>query len=414
MQPADHKPLIEKELVAHIKESLVVHEETYVAGAWEKFSATEEAKKKPILWTAFLRGAAAILLLGFVAFLFTHRESEDKHTQILTVKPTKTNPLPNPSLKPDETESLSTSKPFFANERKAIPALVKAQLTIATATDSSKRNETITIVQDQLFAVDAGDPGTPKSSNQGIAPIKKIEQKKPDIIDFLNNETKKNELAQVSLPEDRFTLGLVIAPSFGNSKKLNMGYGISMDYSLSEKISINSGLAYNQMTAGKTMHVPASTTSLVNSGGNAKNLESTEEQIVGVDIPLEIRYHFNKNIYANVGISAFAVIDQKKHNTFVQDKVVQNAPSGIAGPAGPAGSQSIGALVSERTTEKASPDVIGNNSFLGFYNFSVGYRKKISKRNAVSIEPFMKLPMKEVDKESLKLIGTGIKLKFDF
>ena len=53
-------------------------------------------------------------------------------------------------------------------------------------------------------------------------------------------------------------------------------------------------------------------------------------------------------------------------------------------------------------------------SYLGFYNFAFGYKTKISKKNAFAIEPFLKLPMREVKTENLRLIGTGVKLKFDF
>jgi hypothetical protein len=55
-----------------------------------------------------------------------------------------------------------------------------------------------------------------------------------------------------------------------------------------------------------------------------------------------------------------------------------------------------------------------NIPFLGFYNISVGYRQKINGKSGVALEPFLKVPMKNVTQENLKYMGTGIRLKFDF
>ncbi|RZL30310.1 MAG: hypothetical protein EOO96_18380, partial [Pedobacter sp.] len=72
MKPTEHKPPIEKELIAHIRESLVEHEESYQLGAWEKFNAPE--KKLRPFWLPFLQGAAAILIIGFIGFLILNKK----------------------------------------------------------------------------------------------------------------------------------------------------------------------------------------------------------------------------------------------------------------------------------------------------------------------------------------------------
>ncbi|RZK66962.1 MAG: hypothetical protein EOO92_24705, partial [Pedobacter sp.] len=71
-------------------------------------------------------------------------------------------------------------------------------------------------------------------------------------------------------------------------------------------------------------------------------------------------------------------------------------------------------IVSEKVTESAPASETESNNYIGFYNFSFGYKQKVAKDKSISIEPFMKVPMREVTKDNLRLMGTGVKLKFDF
>jgi hypothetical protein len=141
-----------------------------------------------------------------------------------------------------------------------------------------------------------------------------------------------------------------------------------------------------------------------------KDLESVEAKISGIDIPLEVKYHFSKKLYANVGVSAFAVIRHQQNNSYVEQKLVEREASFTAGNK----DSFTTFMVTEKTTEKAPEAEVSNDKYLGFYNFSFGYKQKISKSKSVSVEPFMKVPMKEVSKENLRLMGTGVRLKFDF
>ncbi|RZJ64204.1 MAG: hypothetical protein EOO47_27160, partial [Flavobacterium sp.] len=252
--------------------------------------------------------------------------------------------------------------------------------------------------------------------SQETVVIAKVEEPKTKIIDFLANETKNSTTKKADEKKaknnDRFTLGLVVAPSFGNVKRLNMGYGVSVDYKLSDKFALNSGLAYNQMAAAKGVinngQSDMASVSAIAKSSSTKSLESIEERVTGIDIPLEIKYNVSKNLYANVGVSAFAVINQKRNNTFLEERIVQQS-------AGLSSANSFSSvLVTQRITESQAVTETQDYSYLGFYNLSFGYKKKISKNNSFAVEPFLKLPMREVKTENLRLISTGVKLKFDF
>jgi hypothetical protein len=71
-------------------------------------------------------------------------------------------------------------------------------------------------------------------------------------------------------------------------------------------------------------------------------------------------------------------------------------------------------IVKEKTTEPQSEANIDPDKYIGFYNFSLGYKQKISKKNNIAIEPFLRLPMKTFSKENLNLTNGGLRLKIDF
>lgn len=405
MQPTDHMKESEDELIAHIRESLTGHEEEYVPGSWENFNKNEGKKTVPVIWLWRLSSAAAVLLVVGAAIILFNQKATDQvpvqnvqyKKEIETVKETPVVPIESKQSK---------------NARANTVRVQEASNILAVASDETFIAKESTIVT-SAPAVEAKIVETKTDVAKTQTDPKPIESKALGIQDFLNNETKKNQgealaKASTSQHEDKWEMGLVVSPSFGNTKKLNMGYGISMGYALTDKISLNSGISYSEMAA--TKNLPATVSSSFIASGS-KNLESIEAKVSGIDIPLEIKYRVSKNLYANVGVSAFAVINQKQSNSYIQEKVVERAVNSDTGL-----DQLKSFAVNERVVEQASESEseIKDGRYIGFYNFSFGYKQKISKGKAVSIEPFMKVPMKEVSKENLRLIGTGVRLKLDF
>ncbi|HTM97763.1 MAG TPA: hypothetical protein VL088_03425, partial [Pedobacter sp.] len=62
----------------------------------------------------------------------------------------------------------------------------------------------------------------------------------------------------------------------------------------------------------------------------------------------------------------------------------------------------------------AAASAMQDVNYIGFYNLSFGYTKKVYKNHSLSIEPFVKLPIKVVSQDHLKLMGTGLRLKVGF
>lgn len=422
MQPAKQMDPSENELIAHIKDSLMGHEESYVPGAWEKFKAQDEKKRPLIFWLVPLGSAAAILFIATGLYFFILKKSDKPAVQIAKTSPYKYNGLKpektiTPAETPDETAPVSRSPQAEAavvSENAKVPVQQPAARIGVPAKIEAISSVAAEPVKSNPVAAD------PVAANKSVAPSAKEtpEKKAYSFQEFLNNESiagkESKPLAIATVKENKWEMGVLVAPSFGNTRRLNMGYGVSMDYAVSDKISLGSGISYNELAASRDVSSPAEMMSSP-SGYNTiarptKDLESVEAKISGIDIPFEVKYHFSKKLYANVGVSAFAVIRHQQNNSYVEQKLVEREASFAAGSK----DSFTTFMVTEKTTEKAPEAEVSNDKYLGFYNFSFGYKQKISKSKSVSVEPFMKIPMKEVSKENLRLMGTGVRLKFDF
>jgi hypothetical protein len=432
----------EDQLISHIKKTLASHEEPYLPGAWEKFNeSTAEKKKRVFGFYQFLNVAAMILVCAFI-FLYvdkvvqkpTQDVAKTKKAQKISPKntaPSKSTEQPienaspadalasreaGPSNQPsDATEVAAASSPMNVAKTASQNYLAKntndanavARTLNSDVADAAVNQQDIVMqVKPRTQTVDRVEHLPPASASRESKPAEKV----TGFESFLKQEQlakSKNETAEKSVSNrDKWELGLMVAPSISNNNKLNLGYGLSMGYALSKRVSVVSGVSYNDMTASNQVSAPVNTASIVS--GDAKNLESVEADISGIDIPLGIKYNLSKKVYANVGVSAFAVLNQRQNNTYLQETTMQSTSTD------PNSFGEIRMLVmNQRVTEKA-PEPSVDSKLIGFYNLSFGIKQPLSKKNTLSLEPFVKLPMKESGPDNLKLIGTGIKLKLDF
>jgi cytoskeletal protein RodZ len=424
----------EDELIAHIKNSLIGHEEEYLPGAWERFDKKEDKNKNFIFWFSRLSGVAAVLIIGL--FWFLNDTPVNVSPDVAKNKTTKSPSNPDTQLPvaPKASSSAAENEPVVASAvskqsgntgsllaKTAIPfnglnnTNIKDQkIYDVPGTNNGLIDPLVSSATQSAIALQAnGLPLSAATSSDAVA--KKEGNNKTSFQDFLNRESKENQVLAkgntTNKNDHKWDMALLVAPSIGNSNKLNMGYGVSMGYNLSNRVSLNSGISYNDLAASTAVTSSGSmdiaTSSIARS--NTKSLESIDARVSGIDIPLELKYNLSKKLYANVGISAFAVLNQKRSNNFISEKLEQQVSNDASSFA------DIKVVVlSERVTEEVPNAEVSGNKYIGFYNFSFGFKQKISQKNTFSVEPFMKVPMKEATKDNLRLIGTGVKLKFDF
>ncbi len=417
------------------------HEEPYLPGAWEKFNESTTREKTPVFTLFRVLSIAAMLLVCAFVFLYVNRVDE-KPTQQLAGQKSGALPQQDEAVDTepdseilDETALIpELERSIYTVKRRSQEEVIDSMLNDGTAQKYAYRALDSTALLEQQAALLAPAENIPlesmiasrKMQLKGMLPLRskvpvptisampeegQAAEPARSFEDFLKHEqvlaTAKQPMQDKKAMEDKWALGLVVAPSIGNNNKLNLGYGLSMGYALSKKVAVVSGISYNDMHASNQVPAPPMNTAAFFQG-ESKNLESVEASVSGIDIPLGIKYNLSKRVYANVGVSAFAVLNERKNNTYVQERSVQTASTDPAS----AGEMRI-VVMNQRVTEKA-PDPSVGDKYIGFYNLSFGVQQPLSKKNTLSLEPFVRLPMKETSADNLKLIGTGIKVKLDF
>lgn len=439
----------EDEFIAHISAQLHAHEEQYLPGAWERFNQKDEERRVLPLWLRYVTGAAAVLFVGFGIAFYSYMKQEVSVSVVNNSKGSVHSKIESAPQRPDEPSEQFVTPPVAGNDLvKSGPVeMVRptdASILSASAQQKETSSENIVGLPEKSAGMDGVKDQLTANVNQQMAvsaqsPLQKmgmdlnmpLEVKDKDLTtstvenqkrepvkqsfeEFLKAESMKQQpMVAKSKQQDKWELGVMVAPSFGNAKKINMGYGLSMAYALSDKVSISSGLAYNEMGASKEniSNGGASDAPVMTSlASSTRSLESVDARLTGIDIPLEIKYRFSKKLYANVGLSAFAVLNQRQQNNFIENNV-ETVSSDFAG-----GSTATfrTMVVSRKVSETVPKEEVKEDQYLGFYNFSFGYQQKVFGGKSFAVEPFVKLPIKQFTRENLYLIGTGLKLKFDF
>lgn len=431
MQPTENKQPAQEELIAHIRKNLKAYEEPYNLGAWERFNSKQHVKKTPIFWITRLGGVAAVIAVCFTLSLLTKTDVEKQNNVLVKVNANQSEKQSQNPINREELESLAIENNQTIATHQDETIAKKESSLLAVNSDNFETKQVGTVNLDEAVTQKAQheiaqnkEIINPKAEEK-IAAITE-EKTTTNTTDFLVKETHRNEITSEIIAKNRsknkWVLGLMVAPSLGQAEELNMGYGLSMGYNFSDKLSLVTGVSYNEMSASKDFSTNPDMSSIL--FGNNKSLTAINQKVTGLDIPLELKYSFNKNVYASVGVSAFAVIGQSRSNTFIQGVVVNGTPNKVSsstdGSSGNTGlSSSKGQfentyILNKKVIEKASLEGQNNVNYLGFYNFSIGYKKMMLKRHFVAFEPFVKLPIKEVTQDNLRLVGAGLRLKVDF
>ncbi|WP_316830020.1 hypothetical protein [Pedobacter aquatilis] len=514
---------MDKELIDHIKDNLVSHEEAYTPGAWERFSAQEEKKQRGFVLWPLWSAAAIILVIGSIFFLQNNNPAEkvqvvktvkqknnevkpatpeitpktentQSNTSVARSKTLKTghssNPVKQPAAQKEENSTTNLSIPVQKEEvlannttivtpitSAAVPAKVyeetvseseakllggmhqeriASNLTVKKAEFVPEKKKAASTKEEML----AGNTTTVTPITSTAVPAKVYEEivseseakllggmhqeriatnlpvKKAEFVpekkktsstkitfeqlleqDSYNNKLAKNEKTKHAT---KWEPGVFVAPSMGNDNKVNMNYGFSLSYNVADKLSISSGITYAALSttsnpsALNASHNDAVASAPVTSTGFAyssasRSLESINASVRGINIPLELKYNLSKKFYAGAGVSALAVLNNKQDNNYLVSSAQNTA---VANSAGITEQRML--IVTDRVSEPQSQAATASDKYIGFYNFSLGYKQKISKKNDFAIEPFLRLPMKTFSNDNLNLTNGGVRLKFDF
>ncbi|MBO9672309.1 MAG: outer membrane beta-barrel protein [Sphingobacteriaceae bacterium] len=405
---------MDKELIEHITAQLKNHEETYPDGAWERFSEKENKKRNIVYWPFW---AAAALILVFGGVFFTLNNSGQKTDLVITkhkVPQHSSTDLNNSSPIKNSTDQLNETTTVLNN----LNATKIPNKTIEKTNLSHEENKNYGYAdnQEDLVPVNrnllddklAGHNISAFSSkNFEILTEKKkaVPNKKVTFEELLAQDSRANQhkTSSKTTENSKWQPDVYVAPAMGNDNKVNMNYGFSLSYAIANRLSISSGISYASISATESLDASAPQTL------SGKNLASVDAKVRGINVPLELKYNISDKLYTNIGVSALAVLNNSQQNSYIVNQVQSFSSPAVNGYA-----DSKTMIVKEKTVEPQPEASIDPDKYIGFYNFSLGYKQKISKKNNIAIEPFLRLPMKTFSKENLNLTNGGLRLKIDF
>ena len=212
----------------------------------------------------------------------------------------------------------------------------------------------------------------------------------------------KNRLRNLKLSVDASTY--MNFSDAGMNDDVNVAIGLVSEYQITRNLSVNSGINVNRQSSSFTQEVPApqdniqNAMALTNSIASVVNGQFTNAKLVGFDIPLNIKYSTaNKKVnwFVSSGISSYALINEKYFNNF---SVTSFAFSGVE-------------TSTVSTIEEHSENPISSFQLARSLNFSFGVSFPMKKVTTLSIEPFIKYPLRQFGQQNLTLGASGVSIK---
>ena len=370
------------ELIDHIKDELHHFELDYEEGAWESFN-NRQKKPRSNIW--FLLAKAAVFLVVFCLFMSGLKLGGDKQ-KLVAFFPAKVSQRANTTV-------------YNTQEKHIKPARLKSPdiAPVAFVADELPAGTTDAIVvgkSPQLASVTTIKP---------VQPAKKTTVTKT-MEELLQEDNGVKNLAANRLPaEGRWSFGFAVGGALDSRQKGNINVGAEVNFKLSEKLSINTGVFYNQMGAKKA------NSSVVATISEEKTLISAEANMSGTELPLQVSYRVNKKFYAKAGISAYAIGKQAQTLQFIEQKAVVTSFINEQGVV-----QYENRMVNEISTEAVTPEKLKQNKLVTLYNLSFGFVQPIAGNKSLSLEPYLKVPVHDFSEQKLNLSQAGVRMVFNF
>jgi hypothetical protein len=393
-----------KELITEMVSLLKAYEEPYEEGAWEDFNQGAKSKKGTyLLWI----GIAALFAVILSAMPFVFDTKIPNEPVIVKNKPqveTPVTPLDESVSMPltKDVEPVKAYKADLSKQNKVIArnTIIGNKPMHAVVTPAVEKIVEPSSVFDVMETAPlvAQQPVVKPSEKRVTEPVRKKTFK-----EFLDQETKMANVKS-SAKSSKWDFGIELLPTVLQSK-VNLGAGITTAYKLSEKFSLNSGISYIALNAGQKVADPQPVSLM-----SSKKLVAIDANIKAIDIPISLTFNVNKQLYTSVGVSYFNVLSERRSNNYLTEMEVSR--SSLNSATGQIESHQT--QVSQQNTEVAEDVPLDGNSYLGFMNFSVGHKQKLSKDHQIIIEPFLKVPVGKLSTQDLKLSNGGVKLRFSF
>jgi len=197
----------------------------------------------------------------------------------------------------------------------------------------------------------------------------------------------------------------------GATDNINIGGGFLTGYMLTKRISINSGvlLANHDMNTqsgsllGGFMKADAEENSLYDQNAYVGNTE-TEVQLVGLDIPLNVQFNFNK-FFVSTGVSSLVYLRERYSESFY----IENSSDVFDEETNSYNT----VYMYENVSNSVSEGAFRTFDFAKLINLSVGYKIPL-KKGSLIFEPYAKIPTGSLTSYNISYGYGGLAFKYKF
>ncbi|MXV50289.1 outer membrane beta-barrel protein [Pedobacter sp. HMF7647] len=374
------------EITDHLKEELASLDFGYRPGAWEDFKKREKKRRRLILWRR-VSVAAAILLVGIGTYLQINNsqqtveklsyKTEERQNKLAIAEAEETTPRVLASITPSNSSKHLSS--LFGNRQLlpragsagiALPQVRQTSFVIARPFTTSNAPADATNIEKAPFSRPVEEPGSPTGKSS-----------KPRA----------------------WTFGLAVGQGIDSRSKMDLNIGTQLSYKVSKKLSLSTGLYYSELGGAKKITPDYAA---LRSG---RMLSSTTATMRGIDIPLELQYHLTSKVYARLGVSAFAVTSQEQSLEYTSQSTGVSTFVDASG-----NTQTQAVTTSSVSSESVAKNQLEDYRNFGLYNMAIGFDQKLTSKNTISIEPFVKIPFSKFSEHQVNLAQGGLRLKVSF
>ncbi len=427
------KEQFEEKLKNKIKALAEVEPSLPVEMGWKDMKKRLERKKRRVVLIAYAyRGAAAIFLIALLYGVYTYlplspqQEVSQSNNHEKTRNPFFKNLLSEKKKEEDRLENAEAAPVPKSNTAtksgQTFPEQVHAPTQSSVIAQNSlektakkvfetKRNEfafskitpdqrglrpKLTIPSAQLLAADSSQ----QNQRMSIAAY---------LSDVLPEEANAKSASQIGV---RVGVALSSLKNFTenqSSSPVNWGGGFSSQLALDRHWSIGSGLLLTQQALALENDTEGA--NLEDSGpDNNRRLESTDVDLLSLDIPINVQYQFNlpkqQSLRLAVGFSSLLHVRERITENYREKQISFsfNDDSGLF----LAEESSI--LVEEPLSNQRWQQF----DFARLLNFSVAYEYPLNSKLFVQLEPYLQYPLGDLTSQGLKFGSGGMRLRLYF
>ncbi len=193
----------------------------------------------------------------------------------------------------------------------------------------------------------------------------------------------------------------------------NLGYagGISIDFPISKKLDIYSGILYTNQKLNKNQQgmVYDSGSGLI--GNNNTQVESERVILKGLEIPVNLKYNFiinKKKIFISSGFSSTYYFEENMESEFVVSSRMETIKQDNFG-------NNIVQYELVQSNEKVVKSSGSSFNFANSINLSMGIELPLNRQQqSIIIEPYFKYSIKPVTQANINFSSVGIFFRYNF